>query len=245
VAEKARTAATPYKVRPPGPRPPRRKGSAGARRTWYVRALTAAGVLTLAIVLAVVVPKLGAPGRSSTSAGRTSARVDNPDLATLPGAVAGTPPWPPEEARLVQRARILGIPANPTEMLRVHYHAHLDLYDDGRHLSVPALIGISLAQDTITALHTHDASGIIHVESPTKREYTLGQFFGVWGLRLSKGCLGGLCVPPGQALRVWVDGHPFHGDPTRLVLENHEEIVVAYGTPPARIPSRYDFSAVG
>ena len=30
-------------------------------------------------------------------------------------------------------------------------------------------------------LHTHDTSGIIHVESSVKRNYTLGEFLNTWG----------------------------------------------------------------
>jgi hypothetical protein len=32
-------------------------------------------------------------------------------------------------------------------------------------------------------LHTHDTSGIIHVESPTVRSFTLGEFVDLWGGR--------------------------------------------------------------
>jgi hypothetical protein len=65
-----------------------------------------------------------------------------------------------------------------------HIHQHLDLYVNGRHLTVPALIGINIQQRYLDPLHTHDPSGIIHIESPTTTDYTLGQFFAVWGLRL-------------------------------------------------------------
>jgi hypothetical protein len=34
-------------------------------------------------------------------------------------------------------------------------------------------------------LHTHDNSGIIHVESTVNRNYTLGEFLNVWGLNLN------------------------------------------------------------
>ena len=88
-------------------------------------------------------------------------------------------------------------------------------------------------------LHTHDRSGVIHIESPTTRDYTLGQFFGVWGVRLSKTCIGGLCSS--TPIHVWVNGIRFLGDPTGLVLASHQEIVVAYGTLPANAPSHYRF----
>jgi hypothetical protein len=31
-------------------------------------------------------------------------------------------------------------------------------------------------------LHTHDNSGIIHVESTVNKNYTLGEFLNIWGL---------------------------------------------------------------
>jgi hypothetical protein len=29
-------------------------------------------------------------------------------------------------------------------------------------------------------MHTHDDSGLIHIESPIKKEFTLGQFLDIW-----------------------------------------------------------------
>jgi hypothetical protein len=46
---------------------------------------------------------------------------------------------------------------------------------------VPANIGIDEQAGYLTSLHTHDATGIIHVESPTRRSFNLGDFFDVWG----------------------------------------------------------------
>ncbi len=97
----------------------------------------------------------------------------------------------------------------------------------------------------IGVLHTHDTDGFIHVEAPQAYDYTLGQLFGVWGLRLSKTCIGGLCAASGKPLRVWVNGHLFKSDPTRLVLDDHQEIAIVYGTPPDKIPKSHDFSPVG
>ena len=48
--------------------------------------------------------------------------------------------------------------------------------------------------------HTHDSTGIIHIESPLKRDFTLGQFFDVWKSKLNNSSsfneiLGGKVVP--------------------------------------------------
>jgi hypothetical protein len=48
-------------------------------------------------------------------------------------------------------------------------------------------------------IHTHDTSGIVHIESPTVRPFTLGQFFDVWGVRFTSDCIGGDCNSRGCA----------------------------------------------
>src|SRR5918911_4626688 len=68
-----------------------------------------------------------------------------------------------------------------SEMLNYHIHAHLTLYKDGKPVPLPANVGIPYSQAIggqhycLYWLHTHDASGVIHIESPTPRLYTLGQ----------------------------------------------------------------------
>jgi len=110
---------------------------------------------------------------------------------------------------------------------------------------VPAQIGIITSPQVVfSPLHTHDTSGIIHVESPTVRSFTLGEFFDVWGVRFTPTCVGGYCNQGDQTLRVYVDGQPATGNPTWLKLFAHEEIVVTYGTQaqlPDPIPSSYTF----
>jgi hypothetical protein len=95
---------------------------------------------------------------------------------------------------------------------------------------VPAGIGIDPGGRFISPLHTHDTSGVVHVESPTIRPFTLGELFGVWG------------VPLGSASRAFVDGRPLGGDPRRLILKPHQEIVVAFGRLPRRVPAHYEFA---
>ncbi|MEA2194452.1 MAG: hypothetical protein QOG42_886, partial [Solirubrobacteraceae bacterium] len=68
------------------------------------------------------------------------------------------------------------------------------------------------------------------------------QFFAVWGVPLSATCIGSLCEQGAKQLRTWVDGKPVSADPTRIVLAEHQEIVLAYGTPaqePKPVPATY------
>lgn len=149
--------------------------------------------------------------------------------AELPGELEGPPPWPRNGSQLEQRLAALGLPALRFEGTALHIHEHLDVFVGGKRVVVPAGIGIDPAGRFISPLHTHGTSGVVHVESPTIRPFTLGEFFGVWG------------VPLGRAPRVFIDGRPLSGDPGRLVLRLHQEIVVAFGRLPRRVPARYDF----
>jgi hypothetical protein len=215
----------------------------------------------IALLAVAVLPLAGcggSDGGSTSAATATSAvassrgpQLDAPlrSMAALPGALRTAPPWPPNNERTLQlRLRAIGLDPLREEGQVVHIHQHLDLYADGDRVTVPAQIGIDAGGGFISDLHTHDTDGIMHVESPTQRTFTLGQFFAVWGVRLGGGCIGGLCRTGDKRLRTWVDGTPVTADPTRIVLEEHQEIVLAYGTEaqmPKPVPASFDFAALG
>jgi len=167
------------------------------------------------------------------------------DPTTLPGILTGPAPWPDNTKDLEARLSAIGLPALSAEGTALHIHQHLDLYVNGTKEVVPAQIGIVTSPQVVfSPLHTHDTSGIIHVESPTVRSFTLGELFDVWGVRFTPTCIGGYCAQGDRTLRVYVDGQLATGDPTTLELFAHEEIVVTYGTKaelPNPIPSSYTF----
>jgi hypothetical protein len=210
------------------------------RTRWVLYALAALGPIALIVVGIVLLT--GGNGGSSTSA------ADGPppqiNYAALPGLQTGPAPWAPEYAKLPDRLGPLELHALSAEALAFHIHQHLDIFVNGKKETVPASIGIDDGS-FITELHTHDAAGIIHVESAETRPYTLGQFMGVWGVRFSPTCIGGYCATPSKPLRVYLNGKLYSGNPNDLILKNHEEIAIVYGKPPAKIPSTYDFKAYG
>jgi hypothetical protein len=164
-------------------------------------------------------------------------------IAALPGAQQG-PPWNAGAGQLQLRLRKIGLPALGAEGQALHIHQHLDIFVRGHKETVPANIGIDPGGGFISPLHTHDTTGVLHVESPTVESFSLGQFFAVWGVPLSAMQLGGLHTGGGQVLRAWVDGKPVNANATRIVLDAHQEIVLAYGTPaqmPEKVPSSYAF----
>ena len=163
---------------------------------------------------------------------------------TLPGTMAGEAPWPANQAELAARLDAAGLPAlNAMEQLDFHIHQHLDVFVHGQPVEVPANVGIDPSVG-LAVLHTHDATGLIHVESPERRDFTLGDFFDVWGVRLTRTCLGGYCDGQDGALRVFVDGRRVQGDPRDVVIRDREEIVVAFGASdelPDPMPASYEF----
>jgi hypothetical protein len=147
------------------------------------------------------------------------------------------PPWPSQSGLLPQRLAPAGLHALSMEGTALHIHEHLDVFVNGHHVTVPALVGIDQQAGFLTELHTHDASGIVHVESPVPKAFTLGQFFCEWGVKLNASCLG----PYRGKLAWWVNGERRQGNPAQLVLQPHQEIVIAAGTPPTTVPGSYAF----
>jgi hypothetical protein len=164
-----------------------------------------------------------------------------PETSNLIGLQTGPAPWNPGLDTLPDRLEPLGLNALTNEGQVLHIHQHLDIFVNGKQQVVPANIGI-YAGEFLTELHTHDASGVMHVESPTKRRFDLGQFFGAWGVRLNADCVGGYCrqVTPWT---VRVNGQAYEGNPAALELKEHQEIAFVIGTPPTTIPSSYRFPA--
>jgi hypothetical protein len=129
--------------------------------------------------------------------------------------------------------------------LALHIHQHLALYDRGRPVPVPAGIGTGMAAfnaPCLYELHVHRADGLISVETPRRRSYTLGQFFAVWGQPLSRRRLASQWVDAPHEVRAYIDGRIYRGDPRRIRLAEHERITLEVG-PPWVAPPPYTFPA--
>ena len=180
-----------------GPR--RRTGGAGARPA--PRAVVLTVVAAVAVLLLAVC--------STPAAGTTRS----------------APPWP-APTDLQTRADAAGLRNVWGEPLAEHVHTHLTILDGDVPVTVPGNVGHSSRERFAAELHTHDTSGILHVESPERRTFTLGQFFDEWGVSLGAGHAGGL---RGE-LTVWVDGHRFLGNPRSIALEDRRQVVLAVTT---------------
>jgi len=136
--------------------------------------------------------------------------------------------WPPP-ADTSAAAAAAGLPLLDREMLAVHYHAHVDVIVRGLRVIVPANIGIDVPRRRITALHTHDTTGIVHIESAEDIPFTLGQFFTEWGQSLRATQVGPVVAADGEVIRVYRNGKLATGDPAKLRFVAHDQIVVWLG----------------
>jgi hypothetical protein len=204
--------------------------------------------VALVVVLVVDVGVLLASSASRVGASATS----KPTVATAPFATPSgvtlaetPPPWPlPADAKPYIAAA--GLSVLSQEQLEVHYHAHLDIIANGKLVTVPAGIGFVIDQGKatgITVLHTHDTSGIIHIESASDETFTLGQAFTEWGVALNAGQVGGLEVDDTHVLQAYVNGRRLQGDPATIRLKPHLEIALWYGPPGTKpkVPKSYRF----
>jgi len=130
-------------------------------------------------------------GCGSSSRTPPGLNISGPGLQTgQPAQGPSQAPWQPEYAHLAERLNLIGIPAGGKE--KFHIHAQLRIYVDGLLKPLPADIGVKAAKGIESSMHTHDRSGIIHMEAPHPYNYTLGEFFSVWGVKLGPAQVGGL-----------------------------------------------------
>jgi hypothetical protein len=206
------------------------------RQQWTI---TVAGIAVV-VVLAAVVTAVILVNRSGSPAAAPTAVPKTP--ATTATGRTSTPPWgvPGDTTAAVNSA---GLPMLGSEGTVEHIHIHLDIDVNGKKVTVPADIGIDEQAEKISPLHTHDTTGIVHIESPTKATFTLGQFFTEWQVSMSADHLGGLKAGGGKQFHAYVNGTLRHGDPAAIVFHAHDEIALVYGTAAQQKnpPSKYVF----
>lgn len=132
---------------------------------------------------------------------------------------------------------IAGISCDRMEGQRLHIHQHLVILDHGKDVPIPANVGQRPASSCLYWVHTHTPDGIIHVEAPRDRTFTLGDFFKIWGQPLSKTEAASARAPKRSALRVWVNGKRHKGNPAAIKLDAHTDIVIEAGPPFLKPPS--------
>jgi hypothetical protein len=153
---------------------------------------------------------------------------------------AGAPLAPASTTTQGGGATVDGIQCAPVEQLAYHIHSHLQVYVNGQPRALPAAIGMlgPVAQQTaygpfygaqqcIYWLHTHASDGVIHIESPTKRIYTLGNFFDEWHQPLGRTQV----ASAKGKVSAFLNGKPWKQDPRKIPLLPHASIQLDIGSP--------------
>ncbi|GAA2747295.1 MULTISPECIES: hypothetical protein [Kitasatospora] len=211
-----------------------------ARREKRRKLLTrgAIGLVILAAIGGIATVIVNNQGSSGTASGIPSQPRLTAEGRTTP------PPWPvPSDPTAAVKAA--GLPMLGAEGTALHIHAHLDVIADGKPVTVPALIGIDEVQQLVSPLHTHDETGIIHIESPKQADFSMGQFLTQWQVSASADHLGGLKTDDTHTLTAYVNGKAVSGNPAAILLNAHDEIALVYGTAAENasvtVPSSYNF----
>lgn len=223
-----------------------REAEARRKRRRYVVIGGAAAAVAVAVGLSVALTT-GGGGQSAAASQLAPLRT----LGSLQPAPAAGPAGP--EGVAVPAATLLAGPAATTtgqtingiscqtsEQTLFHIHAHLTVFVNGQPRQVAAAIGIPGASATQTPtgpfigsgtcfywLHTHAADGIIHIESPVQRTFTLGDFFAEWGQPLSTTQVG----PATGHVTALYNGQVYKGNPSTIPLTAHAQIQLEVGTP--------------
>ncbi len=78
----------------------------------------------------------------------------------------------------------------------------------------------------MSAVHTHEADGTIHIEAGSPGSSSRWASFTQWGVRLTTTQIGGVKADHGEKVTVTSNGSAVAGDPMDLRLEPEQKIVV-------------------
>jgi hypothetical protein len=216
------------------------------RRLWL--GVTGAVAVVVAAVVGITVGVSGGGDASNPPGVRLAPLHTLGALQPAPAAGAQGPEAVPipratplaSTATIATGHTVDGIGCQTSEQTLFHIHAHLTIFINGTPRQVPAGVGIPGAQAQATPngpfidsgtcfywLHTHAADGVIHIESPVQRTYTLGQFFDEWGLPLGPGQVG----PARGHVTALYNGQVFLGNPRDIPLTAHAQIQLEVGKP--------------
>lgn len=184
------------------------------QRQRLTRGALIGGAILIVIILAIVIGQMVVRGGAKTNSNPTTLTVNAPTGQAVDGLTC----------QLEQGGAM-------------HIHEYLDLYINGQRVNANPGIGLVDSANCLYPLHVHDKeANVIHVESSTVATFTLGQFFDVWGVKLSSAQVGQYKVDSAHKLVVEVldaNGNmtPYTGNPYDLTLQEKQTIYILYNSP--------------
>lgn len=143
-----------------------------------------------------------------------------------------------------------GVYCSANEQLSYHIHAHLTIYVDGANVPLVANTGIApigvTSSSSVTCyywMHTHDTTGVIHIESPTTKLYTLNQYLDIWEKFSSTSSPFPTQLSSPTGWTIYVNGKQVNTDFSHLQLTAHEVVTIAYNSPNIKPDTTYSFAA--
>ncbi len=217
-----------------------------------VGATTRAGRVAVGLLAALAAVIVAGCGSSSSGSPATAQATMQPQTASSSSSDPGPSRLGPERVPLelgpslapasstAPGTPVDGIRCAPVEQLAYHIHAHLQVYVDGSPRSLPGAIGLIQpvasqapagpfygARGCYYWLHTHTPDGVIHIESPTPRIYSLGNFFDEWRQPLGPDGVAGA----NGAVTAFLNGRRWRKNPRQIPLLPRAAIQLDVGSP--------------
>lgn len=157
-------------------------------------------------------------------------------IQLVPGTTVGQVVFPEGDSPTGgQGQQVLGIDCRQALSGIYHHHVHLSLFVSGVQYAIPRGTGMKdpgksqfiYHADCFYFLHTHDDTGIIHIEPPGPDVYGLHQYFALWGMKLSTTNVAGYKGP----VTVFVNGTQENIDPNTIKFNPFDQITLEVGTP--------------
>ena len=199
-----------------------------SRRNWVPFAIVA---VVLVVVLGVVLGLVLTRSSPAASSGPEGVPIEAPPtLASADSTAAGAP--------------VDGITCRTSSQqhIKYHIHVHVAVFVNGQEERLPAGAGIPAPRlyehltdglfvdnginGCLYWLHIHAYDGVIHVESPYKGTFTLGQFFDIWRQPLGVAQVG----PAKGTVVAFENGKRFTGNPRDIPLLPHAVVQLDVGT---------------
>ena len=143
-----------------------------------------------------------------------------------------------------------GVYCDQLEQTGFHHHVLLTIYVNDQQVSVPAGVGLAGNPSSPTCyywLHTHDSTGIIHIEAPSGGSYTLKNYLDIW--QNFAGTSSSITYPTQLASStgwtVYINGKKVNEDFSHVDISSnqawHEIITIMYNSPNSKPVTTYNW----
>ena len=111
------------------------------------------------------------------------------------------------------------------QSISMHIHPHLKIVIKGQEQPIPADIGITLG--CMRPIHTHDATGTLHLEFPNVRDVRLAEFFSIWGKQFSSNQIFDFQNGPEGQVKMLVNGQE-NMEFENYIMKDLDQIEIIY-----------------